>query len=86
MIAQPKLDLQVYTRLNHLNVTLSYSAVLKCVHEISKRHAAPIYRWLQNGCPVKFVSDNVDKKKGVRDLLSDNRGEMKHMVMQFDSC
>ena len=27
----------------------------------------------------KFVGDNVDKKKGVRDIRADNHGEMKHM-------
>ena len=72
-------NLQVYTRLNHLNVTLSYSAVLKSVTDISKRHEAPIHQWIKSGSPFKFVGDNVDKKKGVRDLRSDNRSELKHM-------
>ena len=74
-----KHTLQVYTRLNHLNVTLSYSAVLKLVGDISKRHKAPIERWIREGASVKFIGDNVDKKRGVRDLRSDHHGEVKHM-------
>ena len=57
-------NLQVYTRLDHLNVTLSYTAVLKLINDISERHRAPIERWMQEGASFKFVGDNVDKKKG----------------------
>ena len=31
------------------------------------------------GSSFKFVGDNVDKKRGVRDIRSDHQGEMKHM-------
>ena len=69
----------MYTRLNHLNVTLSYSAVLKSVGEISTRHGTPLQKWINDSSVFKFVGDNVDKKKGVRDIRSDHHGELKHM-------
>lgn len=34
---------------------------------------------VKEGIPFKFLGDNVDKKKGVRDLRADCHGEMKHM-------
>ena len=60
-------------------MTLSYSAVLKLVNDISERHRAPVERWIREGASLKFVGDNVDKKKGVRDIRSDHQGELKHM-------
>ena len=69
----------MYTRLNHLNVALSYNAVLKLVNDISERHRAPIEKWIREGASLKFVGDNVDKKRGVRDIRSDHHGELKHM-------
>lgn len=72
-------NLQVYTRLNHLNVSLSYNAVLKLITEVSERHKATLKAWLQEGASFKFVGDNVDKRKGVRDIRSDNHGKLKHM-------
>jgi len=62
-----------------LCVTLSYTGVLKVVTELSKLHKVPLSTWLQSGVPVKFVGDNVDKKKGVRDIRSDHRGQLVHM-------
>ena len=35
--------------------------------------------WLRDGAFVKFVGDNVDKRKGVRDIRSDHHAELKHM-------
>ena len=61
----------MYTRLNHLNVALSYIAVLKLVNDISERHRAPIERWIREEASLKFVGDNVDKKRGVRYIRSD---------------
>ena len=69
----------MYTRLNHINVSLSYTAVLKLVADISERHKAPLERWLRERAAVKFVGDNVEKKRGVRDIRSDHKGELKHM-------
>ena len=35
--------------------------------------------WVSEGVDFKFVGDNVDKKRGVRDIRADCHGEMKHM-------
>ena len=58
---------------------LSYTAVLKLISDISERHRALIERLMQQGASFKFVGDNVDKKKGVRDIRSDHHSELKHM-------
>ena len=71
--------IQVYLHLNHVNVCLSYSAVLRLVTEISKRNVLPLQRWLAEGAVVKFVGDNVNKTRGVRDIRSDHHSVMKHM-------
>ena len=34
---------------------------------------------MKEGAYVKFVGDNVDKRRGVRDIRSDHHGELKHM-------
>jgi hypothetical protein len=60
-------------------VTVSYCSVLRLVNDISERHRAPIERWIREGATFKFVGDNVDKKKGVRDIRSDHQSELKHM-------
>ena len=41
--------------------------------------ASPIEKWIREGASFKFVSDNVEKKRGVRDIRSDHHGELKHM-------
>ena len=69
----------MYTRLNHLSLTLSYNATLKIVQQISELRKVPISEWLKEGAPVKFVGDNVDKKKGVRDVRSDHQSKMHNM-------
>ena len=65
--------------MNHINVCLSYSAVLRLVTEISKLNIVPLQRWLAEGAVVKFIGDNVDKTRGVRDIRSDHHSEIKHM-------
>ena len=69
----------MYTWLNHLNVTLSYNAVLKLVSDISEKHRAPLERWIGEGASVKFIGDNMERKRGVKDIRSDHHGEVKHM-------
>ena len=71
--------LQVYTRFNHLNITICYNTLLKIVDEISKHHLKPLSKWLQEGAYVKFVGDNVDKKQTVRDIRSDHHSTLHHM-------
>lgn len=52
---------------------------MRRVELISKQHTTVLKQWLSEGAYVKFVGDNVDRYLGVRDLRSDNHGEMKHM-------
>ena len=70
---------QVFTRLNHLNITLSYKAVLQIVSEIGERHLIPLQRWLEAGEYVQFIADDVDKRKSVRDVRSDSQAKLHHM-------
>ena len=70
---------QVFTRLNHLNITLSCKAVLQIVSEIGERHLIPLQRWLEAGEYVQFIADNVDKRKSVRDVRSDSQAKLHHM-------
>ena len=69
----------MYTRLNHLNATVSYTATLKAVNEISCLHKVPLQQWIADGIQFKFVGDNVNKKKGVRDIQSDHQSQLHHM-------
>ncbi len=69
----------MYTRLNHLSVSFSYTGTLKVVTDVSTLHKIPVEEWLSSGDVVKFVGDNVDKKPAVRDIRSDHRSEMLHM-------
>ena len=52
-------QLQVFTRLNHLNITVSYNAVLKLALEIGKLNEVPIKEWIKSNEAFKFVGDNV---------------------------
>ena len=69
---------QVFTRLNHLNITLLYKDVLQIVSEIGERHLIPLQRWLEAEY-VQFIADNVDKRKSVRDVRSDSQAKLHHM-------
>ena len=40
---------------------------------------APIAKWVEKGVTFKFVGDNVDKHRGVRDIRSDNHSKLIHM-------
>ena len=79
-------NLQVYKRLNHVGVCMSYSAVLQLVENISLLHAVPLEQWISDGTIFKFWGDNVDKKKQVRDVRSDNQGKMVHMYSLLVGC
>lgn len=62
-----------------MNICISYTAILQLVDDISKFHKDPIQQWIKDGATFKFIGDNVDKKKRVRDMRSDHQGEMLHM-------
>lgn len=65
------LILQVFTLLNHLNITISYNAMLKLALEISKLNEVPIKEWIKSNEHFKFIGDNVDVSMGVRDIRYD---------------
>lgn len=58
---------------------MSYPATLDLVDKVSKLHDAPLQQWIADGVTFKFIGDNVDKKRGVRDARSDHSGQMIHM-------
>ena len=62
-----------------MSVCLSYTSTLRLIGEISKLHDVPIQQWLAEGATFKFIGDNVDKKRGVRDVRFDHSGQMIHM-------
>lgn len=64
---------------SRLNFCISYQATLKLMDELSLSHTVPLKKWLDEGVVIKFWGDNVDKQQRVRDLRSDNMGEMLHM-------
>ena len=66
-------------QLNHVNITTSYSATLHLVADISKFNQGRLQQWIAKGIEFKFVGDNIDKKRGVRDIRSDHHGAMTHM-------
>lgn len=59
---------QVYSRMNHVGVCMSYTATLNLLNEVSKLHTTPLKQWIADDVLFKFWGDNVDKKKGVRDV------------------
>ncbi len=69
----------MYSRLNHIGVCVSYAATLRLVHGVSLLHTLPLQKWIAEGVIFKFWGDNVDKKRGVRDVRSDHHGSMVHM-------
>lgn len=58
---------------------MSYSGTLNLLDDISKLHTVPLSKWIRNDIPFKFWGDNVDKKRGVRDVRSDHHGSLLHM-------
>lgn len=49
------------------------------MEDLSRTHAVPLEKWIQEGSVFKFWGDNVDKMMGVRDPRADHRGGMVHM-------
>ena len=69
---------QVYLRMNHVGVCTSYTPTLSLLDEVSKLHTTPLQQWIADNV-FKFWGDNVDKKRGVRDVQSDHHGSLLHM-------
>ena len=70
---------QIYAQFNHLSLALSYTGTLKVVQQLSESQKLPLIDWLKEGAPVKYISDNVNKKKKVRDIRSDHQSKMHNM-------
>ena len=71
--------LHVYSRLNHVGVCMSYTATLSLLDEISTLHTCPLQKWIAENDLFKFWGDNIDKKRGVRDVRTDHHGSLLHM-------
>ena len=44
--------LQVYSRLNHLNLCVSYQSTLRLMNELSLSHKIPLEKWIEEGVLV----------------------------------
>ena len=69
----------MYTRLNHVSVALSYTGTLKVIDEVSALHTVPLKQWIASNVPIKFVSDNFNRKRDVCDIRSDHNSTMLNM-------
>ena len=69
----------MFTRLNQLNITISYCAVLKLGLAISKLNELPLRQWIESKAAIKFIGDNVDVGVGVRDIRSNHQKHLQHM-------
>ena len=78
--------LQVYARLNQVNVCMSYSATLSLLDKISKLHTTPLSMWTLNNTPFMFWGDNLDKQRRVRDVRSTRHGALLHMYHILAGC
>ena len=70
------------------NVTLSCNTTLSAVTDVSKLHKMPIQDWVLEGVTFKFVGDNVDKMKRVRDIRVNHQSELQYMysLLVVHSC
>ena len=49
--------------------------------DLSEIHAVPLNKWIE-GIIFKFSGDNLDMKKGVRDLRANNQGDIDGIEVQ----
>ena len=47
--------------------------------DLGKLHSLSLQQWISEGVVFKFVGDNVDKQRRVRDYRSEHQGELLHM-------
>ena len=47
--------------------------------DLGKLHSVSLQQWISEGVVFKFVGDNVDKQRRVRDYRSEHQGELLHM-------
>ena len=53
--------------------------MLKIVSVISSLHEAPLKEWIARCSAIKFIGDNIDKRKDVRDIRSNHYHSLVHM-------
>ena len=58
---------------------MSYTGTMSLLDELSKLHTVPLSQWISKEVSFKFWGDNVDKRRGVRDIWSDHHGSLLHM-------
>lgn len=71
--------MQVYNRLNRVNMCISYPGTLSLISEISSTHTVPLTKWIADGAVIKFWGDNVNMKQAVCDERFDHQGQMLNM-------
>ena len=49
-------------------------------------HEAPLKEWIASGLPIKFVGDDVDKRKDVRDIRSYHHHSLVHKYSLLVVC
>ena len=78
----------MYTRLNHLNICLSYNTTLTLVQDISKDHTLPLQQWIADDNIFKFWGNNVDKRRNACDIHSNHQNNMLYMysILVGKSC
>lgn len=52
---------------------------MKVIDAVSALHTVPLKQWIASHVPIKFVGDNVNRKRGVRDIRSDHNSSMLNM-------
>lgn len=78
--------MQVFSRLNHIGITISYNAILKVIASVSKSHVDPMKELIASSKTIKYVGDNLDTHRGVRDIRSDHRGRMANLYSLVLVC
>ena len=66
----------MYVLLNYMGVRLSYNGTLSFMDDVAKLHLASLSHWIAHDIPFKFWGDNMDKRRGVRDVRSDHHGSL----------
>ena len=58
---------------------ISYTATIKLIEKVSQLYTVPLKQWIADDIIFKFWGDNLDQKRGVRDVCFDHQGSMVHM-------
>ena len=61
-------SMQLYDRLNQVNVCMSYPATLSLMDEVSSMHTVPLRQWITDGEVFKFTMSIKNKRCVTLDL------------------